>query len=132
MLLLGLCVLIAGLFISLSLCLVILDPPYTTPPLRYERLSEEASGSTVPGRANINNEKIFIAANIIDGDLIKGAWGGALRQLVDLLGPENTFVSIFENDSGPETIEALTQLDQSLSCKQHQNPCNFMLMLDGR
>ncbi|PWW77853.1 Glycosyltransferase Family 69 protein [Tuber magnatum] len=68
--------------------------------------------ATKSGRGNPAGEKVFIAANIIDADLINGAWGNAVMELMDLIGGENVFLSIFENDSGPETKAALEDLDK--------------------
>src|SRR5271167_1432468 len=52
------------------------------------------------------NETVFIAANIIDASLITGAWGRSLRALVDLIGKDRVFVSIY---GGPTS--ALQVLD---------------------
>ena len=103
-------------FTVASLLLAILYPAYTSPPPHYLRLEEAVRSSSAPGRANTNNEQVFIAANIVNPSLIDGAWGQSLRKLVDLLGPDNVFVSIYENDSGPDSVAALTALDDSLKC----------------
>ncbi|KZF19548.1 glycosyltransferase family 69 protein [Xylona heveae TC161] len=67
--------------------------------------------------ANPHNEKVFIAANIVDAGLIRGAWGEALLHLIEQLGPENTYLSIYENDSGSDTREALSELRQKVKCR---------------
>jgi hypothetical protein len=54
-------------------------------------------------------ETVFIAANIIDAELISGAWGDTLAQLVQSIGVERVFVSIY---GGPE--KALKELDGRL------------------
>ena len=41
---------------------------------------------------------MFIAANIVDEELIRGPWGSRVVELVELLGRENVFLSIYEND----------------------------------
>ncbi|RDW59487.1 hypothetical protein BP6252_12574 [Coleophoma cylindrospora] len=56
-------------------------------------------------------ETVYIAANIIDADLINGAWGDALVQLVELIGTDRVFVSVY---GGPES--ALQRLNARLSC----------------
>ncbi|CUS15005.1 unnamed protein product [Tuber aestivum] len=71
--------------------------------------------ATKSGRGNPAGEKVFIAANIIDADLINGAWGNAVMELMDLIGGGNVFLSIFENDSGPETKAALEDLDKLIA-----------------
>jgi len=50
---------------------------------------------TESGRGNPAMEKVFIAANIIDADLINGAWGNAVMELMDLIGGENVFLSLY-------------------------------------
>ena len=55
---------------------------------------------------------MFIAANIVDGHLIRGPWGKSVRELVELLGKERVFVSVY---GGPK--EALHEFAQSLSCE---------------
>ena len=92
-----------------------LFPSYTTLPPHYSDLLDHAGRSTRPGRANVNNERIYVAASLYDpeGDLISGKWGDLVRDLVDLLGPENTFVSIFESDSGDKGALALQDYDRS-------------------
>jgi hypothetical protein len=66
---------------------------------------------------NPRNESVYIAANIIDEDLIRGAWGNALVELVDRLSPSNVFVSIYENDSGDRVKQALADLARRLKCR---------------
>ncbi|TVY90868.1 hypothetical protein LAWI1_G005177 [Lachnellula willkommii] len=58
------------------------------------------------------NEKVFIAANIIDGDLITGPWGKSLVDLVELIGKDRVFVSIY---GGP--TRALEELADKLECQ---------------
>jgi hypothetical protein len=82
----------------------ILNPSYSRRPPHY-------TGT------NPNNEKVFIAANIVDEDLIRGPWGAQMVELVELLGEDNVYLSIYENDSGPGTKSALQELAQRVSCK---------------
>jgi len=70
--------------------------------------------TTATGRGNPNNERIFIAANIVDAELIEKEWGSRVMELIDLLGEENVFLSIFENDSGPEARKALGTLSNRI------------------
>lgn len=103
--------------VSIFVCLLaivivytpIFNPSYSTRPQHY-------TGT------NAHQEKVFIAANIVDKDLIRGAWGDAILGLIDIIGPENTFLSIYENDSGPETKEALKELEAKVKCKSHGRP----------
>lgn len=98
-----LCALIAVLLVVIT---PVLNPSYTRRPSHY-------TGT------NINSEKVFIAANIVDETLIRGAWGTAVQNLVKLLGKENVYLSIYENDSGPGTKAALRELEQKIQCESH-------------
>ena len=96
----------------------ILRPSYTNPPPRYQALRQRALTSKEPGRVNIANEKIFIAASIFDptGELAEGAWADAVLGLVDLLGPDNVFLSVYENDAGTKAKNALGVMEQRVDC----------------
>lgn len=110
---------VVGFLFSLSLLRAILFSSYQHPPAHYNLLRDDVAASALPGRGNPYNEKIFIAANILQEDLIRGVWGEAVLELVDLLGEENVFVSIYENDSGLGTADALKELRNKLRCKSH-------------
>jgi hypothetical protein len=58
-------------------------------------------------------ETVYIAANIIDGDLINGRWGKSLLELVDLIGKDRVFVSIYGGPTG-----ALKDLEAKLPCEK--------------
>lgn len=57
-------------------------------------------------------ENVFIAANILDGELVSGAWGRGLLELVERIGKERVFVSVY---GGPAT--ALRELEGMLECE---------------
>ncbi|KAI6247445.1 hypothetical protein HI914_04535 [Erysiphe necator] len=59
-------------------------------------------------------EKVFIAANIADGDLIDNSWGPSLLSLVDLIGVDRVYVSIY----GYPTAQLL-QLAGMLKCEHN-------------
>lgn len=59
-------------------------------------------------------DKVFIAANIIDGDLMTGPWGDSLVDLVNLIGKDRVYVSIF---GGP--THALEHLSDRLDCDKN-------------
>lgn len=81
-----------------------LNPSYSTKPSHY-------TGS------NHRHEKVFIAAAITDAGLIRGPWGKSVLELIDIIGPENAFLSIYENDSGPDTAAALRELEEKVRCE---------------
>jgi hypothetical protein len=96
----------------------LLSPSYQTPPDHYRQLRERILDSTESGRGNIHGEKIFIAANTVNEELIRGVWGDTLLELVNILGEQNVFISIYENDSGDGTRDALRELQAKLTCPQ--------------
>ncbi|KAF2496435.1 hypothetical protein BU16DRAFT_509484 [Lophium mytilinum] len=103
-------------FNIISLLNGVLRPSYMSPPPHYLQLATQIQDSSESGRGNSYGKKVFIAANIINEELIRGSWGDNLLQLVDILGPENVFVSIYENDAGYGTRDALMDLRDKLSC----------------
>jgi hypothetical protein len=99
-------VLIAGIFF----------PSYTVRPAHYNELRQRALDSTEPGRANPYGEKVFIAASLYEekGNLASGAWGKAVLQLIDLLGPENVHLSIYEDNPDLKTKQALAEFREKV------------------
>ena len=67
----------------------------------------------------MNNEKVFIAATLYDPDgaLVSGDLGNAVLKLVDLLGPANVHLSIYEDNPKLPAKAALEALDKQLTCK---------------
>ncbi|AEO69092.1 glycosyltransferase family 69 protein [Thermothielavioides terrestris NRRL 8126] len=104
----------------------IFAPSYLHPPAHYRELEARCRGDAAePGCANPSNEKVFIAISLYDrgGHLAGGPWGKALLNLIHLIGPSNAYLSIYENDSGPEAAAALEEL-------QRQVPCNHSIVND--
>ncbi|KAJ4363511.1 hypothetical protein N0V83_009806 [Neocucurbitaria cava] len=101
-------VLVAGIFF----------PSYTTRPAHYTELRQRALKTTTPGRGNPYNEKVFIAAALSEekGHLTSGAWGRAVLHLVDLLGPENVYLSLYEDNTDAETKLSLTEFRRKTNC----------------
>jgi hypothetical protein len=97
----------------------IVFPSYTSRPAHYNELRKLSESSTNPGRVNPNNEKVFITASLYekDGELTGGAWGEEILALVDLLGPDNVYVSIYENDPDPLTRKSLSHFAKTMPCK---------------
>ncbi|KAL2814188.1 cryptococcal mannosyltransferase 1-domain-containing protein [Aspergillus granulosus] len=93
-------------------------PSYTNLPLHYGSLRNAVIHSDSPGRGNPYSERIFIAAALYDpsGDLAQGHWGSSILQLIHLLGEDNVFLSIYENDSGDAGKTALQTLEQQVKC----------------
>jgi hypothetical protein len=87
------------------------------PPSHYGQFASQIHDSENSGRGNANGPKVVIAANIINEDLIRSLWGESLLELVDILGPDNVFVSIYENNAGNGTRDALYELREKLPCK---------------
>lgn len=93
-------------------------PSYTHRPAHYTELRRRAERSTTPGRANPYGEKVFIAASLLEkeGHLTSGPWGEAVLQLVDLLGPNNVHLSIYENDVDNGTRSSLSDFRSKATC----------------
>ena len=115
------------LFKGVSACLLILiiftaafKPSYNDPPAHYEALRKRIERTDDFGRANIDNQKIFIAASIYDkgGHLAKGEWGRRVIQLLNLLGNRNVFLSIYENDGGQDAKDALQKFEEKVECQK--------------
>lgn len=108
-LLVSIVVLITGIFF----------PSYTRLPAHYRALQERIRAGNRTGRGNTHNEKIFIAASIYDpgGMLAGGDWGRNVLDLVEILGPEHVFLSIYENDSGDEAMAALADFETQVPCE---------------
>ncbi|KAL5338972.1 cryptococcal mannosyltransferase 1-domain-containing protein [Aspergillus crustosus] len=116
------------LFIILSsiIALVVITatfyPSYTNPPPHYTSLYNEVLSSNQTGRGNPHNEKIFIAASLYDpdGDLARGHWASSVLDLITLLGEENVYLSIYENDSGEGDAGriALNELNERVPCNK--------------
>ncbi|KAF3392862.1 hypothetical protein F1880_008612 [Penicillium rolfsii] len=95
-------------------------PSYTHLPPHYETLRNQVQSSGSPGRGNIHNQKIFIAAALYDpeGTVVNGKWGDAILQLIELLGDQNVFLSIYENNSGQKGENALQALADRVTCNK--------------
>lgn len=107
------------LCLFLVLFAAVVFPSYTHRPAHYNELRKRALATDAPGRANVHNQKVFIAAAIYEqeGALTAGAWGEEVLQLVDLLGPQNVHLSIYENDADEVTKQSLRDLEKKSMCK---------------
>ncbi|RMZ90510.1 hypothetical protein DV736_g2246, partial [Chaetothyriales sp. CBS 134916] len=107
-------------------------PSYTYLPPHYADLRNRVSVSSAAGLGNPQQQKIFIAATLFDpdGKLASGDWADNVLALIHLLGPENTYLSIYENDSGPDGQKALTLLGDRVPC-QHTLVSDNHLGLEG-
>ncbi|KAL4867432.1 cryptococcal mannosyltransferase 1-domain-containing protein [Aspergillus spectabilis] len=76
--------------------------------------------SDLHGRGNPRSERILIAATLYDpsGELAQGYWGSSILQLIHVLGEDNVFLSIYENDSGKASKLALQTLEQQVKCNR--------------
>jgi len=104
------------ILILLVLITGIFFPSYTVRPAHYEELRKQAVDT---GRANPYNEKVFITASLAEkkGDLTSGAWGKEVLQLVNLLGPENVHLSIYEDNPDPMTKQSLASFRTKVKCE---------------
>lgn len=115
------CLVLGGIIGILGVLLVlaaVFRPSYTKPPAHYQTLKSRILESSEDGRGNPYKQKIFIATTIFDkgGHLVNGEWGKALLHLINILGSDNVFLSIYENDSGSEAHEALEAFKRQVLC----------------
>lgn len=110
----------------------IFRPSYTILPKHYQTLKAQILDTRDEGRGNLENQKIFIATSIYDrnGRLAGGAWGQAILNLIDILGNDNVYLSIYENDGGDEAQGALRRFETELRC-QHSLIFEKHLPLDN-
>ena len=80
--------------------------------LLFLQITFNASYTNPPPFTLHPTETVYIAANIIDGKLINGSWGGSLLDLIDAIGKERVFVSIY---GGPTA--ALKEFASKLECE---------------
>lgn len=113
-------------FVGILLALVLLfalftEPSYTKTPAHYQSLKARIESSEDYGRANPENQKIFIAASIYDegGHLLGGAWGEAVLKLINMLGNRNVFLSIYENTSGEGGQVAQFKFERRVQCQHN-------------
>ncbi|KAK9234895.1 cryptococcal mannosyltransferase 1-domain-containing protein [Lipomyces kononenkoae] len=66
--------------------------------------------SPVLQEALTNSQKYYIAANLRNNEAILDHWGRELIQAIKILGSENVYVSIVENDSEDRTPDKLREL----------------------
>lgn len=108
------------LLVFLVLFAAVFFPSYTVRPAHYQALRQRAVASNAPGRGNPHAEKVFIAAALSEtnGSLTSGGWGTAVLGLIDLLGPDNVHLSVYEDNADAATKESLERFRQSVSCKK--------------
>ncbi len=116
------CYTLGSILLALVLFIALfLEPSYTKPPAHYQTLKARIESSEDYGRANPENQKIFIAASIYDegGHLLGGAWGEAVLKLINMLGNRNVFLSIYENTSGEAAQVAQFKFEKRVQCQHN-------------
>jgi len=118
---------LAAKFVLLPLVVVVVAvvvfaPSYSSPPEHYRLLERRCRDSGfAPGCANPHNETLFISSILYDreGRLSGGLWGRRLLDLINLLGEDNVFLSIYESGSGAEGRAALARFKEKVPCRHH-------------
>lgn len=104
----------------------VIGPSYQHPPIHYRDLELrcrdlgwQRHSPAAAGCANALNETVFISISLYDegGGLAGGRWGQAVLDLIHLIGPDNVFLSIYENDSGAAGAAALEALRSRVPCR---------------
>ena len=114
------CYSFCGILLALVLFIALfLEPSYTKLPSHYQSLKTRIESSEDYGRANPENQKIFIAASIYDqgGHVLGGAWGEAVLKLINMLGNRNVFLSIYENTSDEAAQVAQYNFERRVQCQ---------------
>ena len=121
-------IILPSLAVVIILLVAVLYPSYSHPPHHYDVPRAHALISTDPGRINLHDEKIFIASSIYDkqGRLASGPWAQNLLDLIDLLGPENVFLSVFEDDPDSLARTSLKHFSKRVSCGSIQGLLSFI------
>ena len=114
-----LAIIIVSFTAALIVFTAVFRPSYSRPPSHYRVLRKRCEESKAPGRGNIKNEKVFIAASVYDpgGTLVGGDWGSAVVNLVELLGPQNVHLSVYENDASSQAKVALEDMKKKIQCQ---------------
>ena len=101
-----------------GLLVAIFWPSYSSPPAHYQEFRRAVQSSTIPGRANSERQKVFIAASLYDpqGDMLSGDLGRSMLELVQLLGPSNTFLSVYISDSGQAGQRDVSDFEAKVPC----------------
>src|SRR5690606_35068179 len=94
------------LFVFLNLLEVLL--------IHYRLTSSEADERWPALPPLLRNEKIFIASIHRNSEKILPDWNEAIVSLAKTIGPENVFVSVYENGSWDKTQSMLKDLDKQL------------------
>jgi len=93
-------------------------PSFVNPPEHYQDLRKRSIETVELGRGNPAHEKVFIAVILHDpeGDLMSGSYSQHILDLIDLLGPDNVFLSVYESDSGELGEAALDEFRSKVTC----------------
>jgi hypothetical protein len=111
---------VLAIIVLLILVCPVFFPSYSNPPHRYTALRARVQKAPrQAGRANVDNEKIFVAAALYDrrGKLLSGDWAASMLGLIHVLGPDNVYLSIYENDADEESKRALTNFEKQVTCQ---------------
>lgn len=105
--------------IPLVLVCATIFPSYTRPPAHYSTLRRRVDeGPTRHGVGNVKREKVFIAASLYDpqGKLTSGDWAQSVIRLIEILGPVNVHLSLYENDADAQSQKMLTEFRKLIAC----------------
>ncbi|WFD08247.1 hypothetical protein MVES1_003619 [Malassezia vespertilionis] len=72
---------------------------------------------TAPGMYNVQNETIFWASNLHNSEAILPHYTNSLFRFINMMGPSNVYVSIYENNSKDRTQEMLRSLESALTLR---------------
>lgn len=80
----------------------------------HDNLTRGEGGRNASGPSR--HERVYIASmHFNNGDVLRHHWNDAVTRLVEVLGPANVFVSIFESGSWDDSKEVLGHLEAALA-----------------
>ncbi|EQK99283.1 Mannosyltransferase 1, CMT1 [Ophiocordyceps sinensis CO18] len=80
----------------------------------HDNLTRGEGGRDASGPSR--HERVYIASmHFNNGDVLRHHWNDAVTRLVEVLGPANVFVSIFESGSWDDSKEVLGHLEAALA-----------------
>ncbi|CBQ73793.1 related to CAP59 (required for capsule formation) [Sporisorium reilianum SRZ2] len=77
-------------------------------------------------QAPANNETVFIAVNLYNSEHLFPAFSDSLLELVDHLGNDNVYISIYESNSHDRTKQLLSLLQHDLQLRGIQNSIRML------
>lgn len=88
-------------------------------PHHYRAQKGSTVNADLSGQRNLSMKRIFVAASLHgdENDITLAPWIQALRDLVDIIGHRNMFLSIYEDGPAPFSDPALEYFSAIVKCE---------------